>query len=250
MTDARTGPMPNSHLREGSEKLSLDAEAGPLGDGYQRKNRGRFQLISAGGGFVRLLDIVGSDQLAQQMTVSASVKLAAAHAVGESGSVPACILRVSWGTDGASHDAEVDLVEGVCFALPASALRVGVQIDPAEVDPPDVHVAVSVGYYPTRGRVTRTVPGVFTSADPLAVGGLVSIPIPAFARRLEVLRVTAGASAQVEVNFESRLGAVLGGTNTVGPIDLPIPNGATSVRLQNTSGVAAMTWQAIFGLGF
>lgn len=236
-----------SELARGEPELSLEVSSAPLGDAYERKNRGRFQQIDPAGGFVRLLDVVGDDQLAQHLTVHASARPVESYTAATRANVPPIVLRVSWGTDGAAHEAELDLVQGACFSVAASSLRVDAAIEPpyGEESQEPANVAVSVGYYPSPTRATRTFRRVLSGDDGPA--SLQLVPIPAFATRVEVLRY--GIQAVFAGFLDASQAVTFGGVLTSGPIDLPIPNGAAFLALEKWTGEPTQIASAIFHLG-
>jgi hypothetical protein len=164
------------------------------------------------------------------------------------------VLFVSWGTDGAAHQAEIDLVQGACFSVAASSLRVDAQIETPIEDESQIPVicALSVGYYPSPGRAQRTYRRVAAAFDPLLpLSSVVDVPVPPFAARLQVLRGgPGGTSAPVAVAIFDSTGAgglLLASVSTAFEVDMPIPNGAAHVLISNLSA-APIPVQAVYEL--
>ena len=100
-----SGPPQSALFDTGVRDLGKVAAAGNLGNEYQRKNRGRYQSILTGQGAVRLVDVVGDDQLATQTTITCSLESAlGSRADNASASdLPEVLGVIHWGTDGAAH---------------------------------------------------------------------------------------------------------------------------------------------------
>jgi hypothetical protein len=245
-----SGPPQSALFDTGVRDLGKVAAAGNLGNEYQRKNRGRYQAIMTGQGAVRLVDVVGDDQLATQTTITCSLESAAGSRADNASAsdLPEVLGVIHWGTDGAAHTAEFDWLRGTVLTVAASSIRVDVQIehDPAELG--SVLARASIGYMPRPGRGPQRTFGA--TLDPAA---LALYPIPAFAARVIALRAAADPAdppslgALIGLTWLDGSGAPIGIVITVGAASMPIPNGAVSLQVTNASTVA-QTHRAIFEL--
>jgi hypothetical protein len=223
--------------------------AGALGQAYQRKNRGRFQNIQTGGQWVRLLDVVGEDQLAAAVSIACSLQRAQSFTPADASILPAVVGRLDWGTDGAAHVAEFDFVNGTTIVPAGSAFRVDVRIesDPAELGA--VLALCSVGYLPSSRQPARR---TLSTPAPLEPEATIVHQIPAFASQLEVLRapdplVLPSLGAGVAVLVQDAAGTTIAALSTAGRAVMPLPQGAAQVEIQNLSSVP-QTHRAVFTL--
>lgn len=222
---------PKSHLEDtGRAPLPYVVREAPLGDGTERKNRGRYQVVGAAA--VRLLDVTGEDQLAQQLTVHASLKRVDGWIEADERDLPRGVLHAHWGTDGAAHDAEIDLLQGACFSVAASSLRVDAQIEDAGQQ---ANVAISVGYYPSRCRPQRT----RRIENLLENGGAQFVTVPPFARSVSILIVPSALVGGIAVQIvdQTLIGGLGGVFSAAYPIVLPLPNGAARILVVNPNAV-------------
>ena len=223
--------------------------AGALGQGYQRKNRGRFQTIGLGSNWVRLLDVVGEDQLAAAVTIACSLQRAQSFTPAEVSILPAVVGRLDWGTDGAAHVVEFDFLNGTTITAAGSAFRVDVRIeaDPAELG--TVLALCSIGYMPSSPQAARRTLGTLA---PLAPGASLVHPIPAFASMVEVLRtadplVLPSLGAAVQVLAQDAAGNTLAALSTVDRAVMRLPQGTARLEVVNLSTVD-QTHRAAFTL--
>jgi hypothetical protein len=232
-----------------SLELGPVVSAGALGQGYQRKNRGRFQTIGLGSNWVRLLDVVGEDQLGATTTIACSLRRAQSFTPAEVSILPSVVGRLDWGTDGAAHVAEFDFINGTMIAAAGSAFRVDVRIeaDPAELG--SVIALCSIGYLPSKAQAARR-----TRSSPGPIAALASVvhPVPAFASLLEVVR-TADPFVAPSIGFD--VGVVvrdaaltpIAALTTAGAAVMRLPQGSAFVEVFNLSTVP-QSHRAIFTL--
>ncbi len=224
-------------------------ERGPLGSDNMRRQQGRsFNLTTLPdkpravrerlvftGGVGKGNDGIG-DAYASAVTIACSL-------IGR-GTV---VGLVEWGTDGHSNSAHFDWLNGTTIHVAGASFTVSAELVPdgsetALAEGLDVTVGASIAYWSAgRQHPTRTI------YAPAGITSAVEVEIPAFASRLHV---TANITPlAVTAEFLSQGGIVLATYVTAAfanGASVPIPNGATEVRL--TAGAAAEVFAAIFGL--
>jgi hypothetical protein len=213
-----------------------------LGKNGGRKNGGRSQLIDS---VVpkTVIDLLGEDPLASMVTVSLNVELPPLPPPQNTlAQRPPLVAYLMWGTDGATNNAEVDVIRGQTIQVPASQLivQVGLDVLPAILDPlpraAAAQVSGSVGYLPTgAGPARRTRYGFLM---PFGTGGgadTMTVDIPPFARSVQALpQFAIGAPFRVLQLGPS--GIVLGELNTIDPNARMVFGAlATRVSVQNQS---------------
>lgn len=202
-----------------------------------------------------VIDCVGLDELACMVTIAFNLKRLGPVAPGEENDMPPIVAHVSWGVDGARMDVDVDVVNGTMIAVPASSLRVDVELDMLAADVDDdtgqVQVGAVMGYMP-RGQhdAQRTL-----SADLAAVAetpaNVVLLPVPEFAKSVTFL-VQPTATFKLEQLDDAAGTVVLSTIAAVAPavpptVVFPLANRTRYLRLTN-AGAAALLVSAVFGL--
>jgi hypothetical protein len=239
----------NSALRLESLPLGPVVGAGALGDTHQRKNRGRFQEITAGLHWVRLIDLVGEDQLASAATIACSVLRAQSFLPSQRSILPSVLGHIEWGTDGAAHAADFDFLNGTTITVAGSAFRVDVRI---EADPADLGAVLalcSIGYLSSSPQPARR---TLATLAPLAPGASLVHPVPAFASSLEVVRtadplVLPSLGSAIQVLVQDAAGTTIAALSTSDRAVQRLPQGAAFVEVVNLSTVP-QTHRAIFTL--
>lgn len=257
-----TLPMPMASTEPAASRLGMNAaelpitpQAGLLGNLSQQKNRGRTRDVAAGDPQWRdIINTHGDDQLGSVVSVSIAVIQQAA--VQSRAGVPIAtsplnripiVGLASWGTDGGQAECEFDVVNGTLIELPASKLIVSVRVDPQFVGPEGepliegtdlgAQVSGSLGYFPAaRGAAQRTL------MLNVGVGLSEQVPVPAFARRLRVIRPIPGMA--ITITYVAA-GTGVASFDTVEPmLELPIPNWADSVRVESaTTGIISCLFE-------
>lgn len=223
---------------EEAERLSNDVRMGILGDWWKRKNRGRsFELLEPNSNPVDLVEVIGDDQLARQVTVTCGLRQLEAVDATTINNIPAVVGLLRWGNDGHQTEAEIDFVDGTQITVEGSYVRLSAMIDrdaPGNGDPmPGVLAGAHIGYEtPAVGPVTRTRYFVLDE-NPTR-----TLPIPPFANEVHVYR--AGNPGSVLVELLDRSGAVIADTSTNGPIEFRLPNDARFVRVTNLEVLGAV----------
>lgn len=247
---------PHSTLAEGwnTPDVSADARAALLGDGNQRKNRGRSAEMSIDSPPTVLLDLMGDDQLASGATITLGVRAVQSQMPGlyPYSSTPPLVARVDWGVDGSAFHADVDMRQGATFTLSASSLRLQAMVDELALvpiagaggrvawPPAPCIVSASAGYYTARCTATRT---VYARVDALATG---TVFVPAFARRVR-LTSTAPSGALTAAVFATIFPPVVA-VSSSSPIDIELPNGSNSIVIQNMDADDGALVAAVFEL--
>lgn len=215
-----------------------------LGEGYDRKNRGRSVELRHGE-TVPLIDTVGMDDLACQTTIACEVVPVLPATDGEVplsvSQTPPIIGLLEWGNDGATVSAEFDFVNGTQLSVAAASVRVGARYDTPPAEPFPVLVRAHIGYMPKpAGPITRT----FRAAiDP---GAQVVLPVPKFARRVRLVR--SPQNAAILSLFQVFPFVQIATVSSAAPeLELPIPNDARAVVVDNLGPVAMVT-RVIFDL--
>lgn len=144
-----------------------------------RRVGGAIPALPADDTLQTVVQLSGDDELAGVVTV--------AYALDEitfaSGDVLRVRSRVSWGSGGRQHYADIDVRRGTMVSVPASFLRVDVANEGTQVTPT---VGVQVGYLPRGGggSPTRTLYRDTT----LSNGSTADFTVPNFARYVSVVR--------------------------------------------------------------
>lgn len=195
------------------------------------------------------------DELATMVTIAFNLKRLGPTTAATVNDVPPIVAHVSWGVDGARMDVDVDVVNGTMIALPASSLRVDVEIDlPADAaDFGSVQVGAVMGYMP-RGQhdAQRTLSAELAAAeDPPVASGTALIAVPEFAKNVTFL-IEPTATFQLEQLADSAGALVLSTIAAVAPavpptVVFPLSNRTRYLRLTNTGGADVLV-SAVFGL--
>jgi hypothetical protein len=170
------------------------------------------------------------------------------------GPFPFAFATVDWGWQGSRHHAEVDLLRGASFAVNASYLEIGAQIDPVPGangglgNPGSLIVSASA----SEGLVQSTVPLTRTLANlqNLAPGGSSLLIVPSYAKSLVVKRVP--ETMPIEILVTDGVGGdnlvdtmIPGGATTT---ELILPNGSDIVQIFNQGAQNITALMAIFEL--
>lgn len=214
--------------RTGLRDLGAVVEAGPLGNAYQRKNRGRLETLVTGAPFVRLLDTRGDVQLSAHTTLTIDLTRVQAAAPGQERVMPAVVGRVRWGSDGASHEALFDVLHGTTLSVAAASVQLDAAIESDPLELGSVHARASIGYMP------RAAPPIRRTLRELEVPSLAiaNFPIPAFATAFRVLRAPQDA---VAVAQEDGTGGVLAFLSTSFDVHQVVLPDAVVIAVTNLS---------------
>ncbi len=220
--------------------VSADRNVGLLGNFYKRKNRGNSDTLRLENGhIVDLIECIGDDQVSEQVTITCQLKRAGDITAATLVDMPAVVGFIAWGNDGFQTQAEIDFLQGTQISIAGSFVRFSAAID---LDAPnnggEVMPAAVVGAHlsylpPVRPSVYRT--RYFALSANGVAGDSVTLPIPAFAHHVQVLRT----AAAVLIQLRDRSGALIASVSSIGPIDLPLPNDARSVQVTNLELVAS-----------
>jgi hypothetical protein len=171
---------------------------------------------------------------------------------------------ITWGVGGANFQAEIDLVNGLVFNIPANFIRVDVGCDvlsPVATGSFQVSAGVSYGAgYPQTSAPTRRtkIAPAFAGAGP----AFADLPVPAFATaftpwqaRLAAGAVGAGVALQpftIVVSggtaFPTYEWTTDANTGRQGENTFPLPNGATNIRLITTAAQGFLQAGVIYHL--
>lgn len=249
--DARLVPAgiaPSNSGITGSRDVTGNAPLGLIGKRDQRKNGGRIAHVVRGAAPETVIDLRGDDQLAEVVTVTLNVDIDAPNNDRPTWDMlPPLVAFVSWGTDGGSNFAEVDVLRGQSLQLPASMLIVQVAIDrlPPLFDALPMSqlasVSGSVGYQPTgAGPAQRT---RWDFLLPFGTPGdldTMIVDVPRFARSLRLER--SDSTAPIDVVLLGPSAVEVGRINSLDPnAVLPLHPLATQVQAQNLSGAPVLT---------
>lgn len=229
-----------SQLPEESGPLPPEVRQGILGEDYKRKNRGRSERLSIEGpARVDLVESIGDDQLAQQVTITCQVFQTVGVDAANLNDIPAVVGFLSFGNDGFQSDAEIDFVNGAQITCAGAFVRFAAAIDldapnNGGENMPEVRVGAHLGVLPS-----ATVPAHRTRYFALTEAGgatpTQTLPIPPFAERAEVLRT---GSAAILVEVLDRSGAVIVSTSSAFEIEARLPNDARFIRVTNLTASA------------
>jgi len=225
----------------------LNQEVGPTVrplQGLPANKHGSSWRMQQGDDFRTLVDVRSETNDAEMLTVCVGVQPdGPLNLLGS----PDLIGRITWGIGGANFEALIDLQGGVTFCIPATYLRVDVAYKglPPGLGAPTVYqisAGVAYGSYPFNASPTRRT--FFTGS--IGVGGLVDIPIPAFAvsftvyfakpvpiaSTLELLLTRGGITTQAYLyNSQSN-------NANQNEATFPIQNGAVFLEMTNTNAFA------------
>lgn len=226
-----------------------------LGKANQRKDGGRVETIERGAAPRTVIDLSGEDALASVCTITINVDVSQKEdpARMTRAMLPPIVALLSWGTDGGSNNAEVDVLRGQSIQVPASALIVQVAFDVLPgllVGLPVATFATvsgSVGYYPTgAGPAQRTRYAFLLPAGSPADADEMIVDVPAFARRVRVLRSV--ASNPLDIVQLGPSGFEIAQQNTLDPnAVMPLSVLATQMRVRNL-GAAPVAASLVFEL--
>lgn len=222
-----------------------------LGEFFDRKNRGRGLVLDSLDKVVTLIDCVGVNSLASQITITCGLQPSepippppGLEQARPAGTVYAPAVRgiLEWGNDGVETEAEFDFVAGTVLSLSAGSVRLKAQLeadtdtqDPSFVAP---NVVAHVGYYPRGGqnaqRTLRTVD--------LDEAQTQELPIPPFARSVTMIgnrTAPGGVSRAIEMLPAIPFGLTLAAAATTDPVfEMPIPQRARVLRVTNLGEIA------------
>lgn len=238
-----------------------------LGEYYDRKNRGRGLRLTSIDQAAPVVDCVGVDSLASQITITCGVQPSTPTPVTgaplpEPGPAPSNTVDTPpvkgllfWGNDGVETFAEFDYVAGTVLAVSAASVRVLARLDDG-VDPTDPMfvaplVVAHIGYYPSRGQnAQRTRSATLDEAGEANERALVAIP--PYARSVEIIQTAslapAGAAYAIRFRPADVTKPALAGETTAAPyIERPIPQAARLIDITNL-GDSTTTFQLIFRL--
>lgn len=230
--------MPRPHQYEPEYQRPVDRA--PLGNWWDRKNRGRSQAITRDA-VVTLVEIVGSDDMSTEMTISCQLR--SVDPAQPPNAIPPVVGELRWGNDGTSTVAEFDFVNGTTINVAASAVSLKARFeDPAEEA--TVVPAAHIGYMPHGGlravRSFRMSLGLFGAVPPTIIN------IPPFARSVTVERT---GVVSLAIAILDHTGISIAETATVAPTPrLIIPNSGRQLAVLNLSDVEVSEAVAIFEL--
>lgn len=238
-----------------------------LGEYYDRKNRGRGFTLTSLDQAAPVVDSVGVDSLASQITITCGVEPSTPTPVTgaplpEPGPAPPNTVDTPpvkgllfWGNDGVETVAEFDYIAGTVLAVSAASVRVLARLDDG-VDPADPmfvapRVVAHIGYFPRGGQNAQRTRSV-TLDEAGEANDRALIAIPPYARSVEVIQTAslapAGAAYAIRFRPSDVTKPTLAGETTAAPyIDRPIPQAARLVDLANI-GDSSTTFQLIFRL--
>jgi len=234
-----------------------------LGEYFDRKNRGRGFILTRLDQAAPVIDTVGVDSLASEVTITCGVQPSTIPPGAEmeepapAGTVytPPVKGLLFWGNDGVETFAEFDFLAGTVLSISAASVRVLATLDeganpelPTFVAP---LVVAHIGYYPRGGQNAQRTRFV----DLTEAGGAdnrARIAIPPYARQVAILQTTslvpAGASYDLSFLTAEPPAVVLAGERTAEPlVQRPIPQGARVIEILNNADNAAR-FQLIFRL--
>jgi len=235
--------------------LGVAIDRALLGEFYKRKNRGRSGELTGIGSKVVVIDCLGYDALATQVTITCGATPSRPVAAGvfnpaisleQTSIVPPLRGRLEWGNDGTETEAEIDYVNGTVITLSAASVRLTVELE-ASVDvqddsfiPPTVRA--HIGYLPR-----ANMPAQRTRVLQLAQEGSTGfLGIPPFAKRVRITSDDpAGALSGFFIDLAPQ--STCQAFDASGLIDLPIPNGARTIFIEN-DGEGPVNVCAIFEL--
>ena len=214
-----------------------------LGEYNARKNRGRGEVLERLDQTAILIDCVGVDALASEVTITCGVRPSSSPGGALLQQFPADTIFapavrgiVEWGNDGVETIAEFDFLAGTVLSLSAGSLRVKAQleadtvIDEAFVRP---NVVAHLGYYPRGGQNAQRT----RATAALAENESEQIAIPPFARSVQVVGNSTAAGGPLRELLVSGLfgpGTPLAHVlSSAGTFEIPLPQGARLIDVTN-----------------
>lgn len=167
-------------MLDAKPQFDCPIDRAPLGTFWSRKNVGHSQGISRDQR-ATLIETMGEDDTATQMTISCQIRVRAADIPPEA--IPAVVGRLRWGNGGTTTTAEFDFVNGTVIGIAAAAVSLIVELEDPSIEI-EVIPTAHIGYLPHAG-----LNAVRTRSIDLGPGQGGNIVIPPFARSVVIQRI-------------------------------------------------------------